>query len=146
MFESILVYQKKAQTGTLISDSLTYNISNNKNPFQTEIEDIPYRKWINILITTHRRVLEIYLDGKLYKTKIMPWFPKISNNYNIYLGENDGIDGAISRLEYYPNYTSASMAKYIYDKGRTNYLGFLSNNEILFELNRNSKNIASYSL
>ena len=114
--------------------------------FKVELENVPIREWFNIIITTHRTILEIYLNGKLYKTKIMPAYPKIDNGSNIYLAPNGGIDGKIAKLEYYPNYIISSRAQYIFNKGYTDYLGFLDKYKINFEIDKGMEKIASYAI
>jgi hypothetical protein len=89
------------------------------------ISNIPIQKWVNLIISVYGRTMDIYIDGKLVKTSLLPGVASVNNNANIYVTPKGGFDGWTSKLEYYPNSLNPQEAWNIYTKG---YGGsFLSN-------------------
>ena len=48
-----------------------------------EIVNVPIQRWVNIFISVFGRTLDVYLDGKLVKTGILPSIAKVNPNANI---------------------------------------------------------------
>jgi len=49
------------------------------------LENIPLQAWANVLITLNNRALDLYLDGKLVRTCVLPGVPKMSSGSNLIL-------------------------------------------------------------
>ena len=76
--------------------------SNTLKPYDIiSINNIPMKKWINVIIRVHGRVVDIYINGTLTKRK--QYDLVIKQNYgDIYTGSNYyGVDGYISSLRYF---------------------------------------------
>jgi hypothetical protein len=72
---------------------------------------------INLLISVYGRSLDVYLDGKLVKTSVLPGVAKINNNSNVYITPSGGFSGWTSKFQYFPNSTDPQTAWNIYQKG-----------------------------
>lgn len=81
------------------------------------ISNVPIQKWVNLLISVYGRTLDVYLDGKLVKTCIMPGIAKINQEAPIYITPQGGFSGWSSRLQYWPNASNPQDAWDIYMKG-----------------------------
>jgi hypothetical protein len=81
------------------------------------VSNIPIQKWVNLLISTYGRTLDVYLDGKLVKTCVLPGVTKINENANVYVTPAGGFSGWTSKFQYYPNSTDPQTAWNIYQKG-----------------------------
>ena len=81
------------------------------------VQNIPIQKWVNILISTYGRSLDVYLDGKLVKTSVMQGIAKINNTANVYVTPLGGFSGWTSKFQYFPNSTDPQSAWNIYQKG-----------------------------
>ena len=42
------------------------------------ISNVPIQKWVNLLVSVYGRTLDVYLDGKLVKTCVLPGVAKIN--------------------------------------------------------------------
>lgn len=93
-------------TGTTNSISHTCNVSN-----------VPIQAWCNLLISVYGRTLDIYLDGKLVNTCVLPGSAKVNENANVYITPLGGFSGWTSKFEYYPNATDPQTAWNIYQNG-----------------------------
>lgn len=88
--------------------------------FTCGISNVPIQKWVNILMSVYGRSMDLYLDGKLVRTCVMPGIAKVSSTTPIYLTPNGGFSGYTSKFEYWPNATNPQMAWNIYARGYTN--------------------------
>jgi hypothetical protein len=82
-----------------------------------EIANVPIQKWVNLFFSVYGRTLDVYIDGKLVRTGILPGTAKISSNANIYLTPNGGFNGWTSKLQYWNNASNPQMAWDTYMKG-----------------------------
>jgi hypothetical protein len=81
------------------------------------ISNIPIQKWVNLLISVYNRTLDVYLDGKLVKTCLLPGVAKVNQKAPIFLTPKGGFSGWTSKLQYWPNSTDPQEAWNIYTKG-----------------------------
>jgi hypothetical protein len=73
-----------------------------------DISNIPIGEWFQITVNVNQKEVEVYLDGKLYKTKVLVGSPVI-NSGNAYFGLGSTYSGFISSFHYSPTslpYTS----------------------------------------
>jgi hypothetical protein len=89
------------------------------------VANIPIQRWVNLLISVYGRTMDLYIDGKLVRTCLLPGVASVNNNSNIYVTPRGGFDGWTSKLEYYPNALNPQDAWNIYAKGYSG--GFFSN-------------------
>jgi len=81
------------------------------------ISNVPIQKWVNLLISTYGRTLDVYLDGKLVKTCVLPGVAKINQSADVYVTPIGGFAGWTAKFQYYPNSTDPQTAFNIYQKG-----------------------------
>jgi hypothetical protein len=81
------------------------------------VTNVPIQKWVNLLISTYGRTLDVYLDGKLVKTCVLPGVPKINQDASVYVTPAGGFAGWTAKFQYFPNSTDPQMAWNIYKKG-----------------------------
>jgi len=81
------------------------------------IPNIPIQRWVNILMSVYNRTLDLYLDGKLVKTCILPGVCKIDTNSSIFITPNGGFSGWTSKFQYWTSSTDPQSAWNIYKKG-----------------------------
>ena len=89
------------------------------------IANIPIQKWVNLIVSVYGRTMDLYIDGKLVRTCLLPGVASVNNDANIYVTPKGGFDGWTSKIAYYPNSLNPQDAWNIYVKG---YKGnFLTN-------------------
>ena len=91
--------------------------------------------------------MDIYIDGKLVKTNLLPGVASVNNNADIIVTPKGGFDGWTSKLEYYPNSLNPQEAWNIYIKGYggsflSNLLGYYS---VEISVQENGTTTNSYS-
>lgn len=89
------------------------------------VGNIPIQKWVNLIISVYGRTMDLYIDGKLVRTCLLPGVASVNNNAKIYVTPKGGFDGWTSKLEYYPNSLNPQDAWNIYTKGYSD--GIFSN-------------------
>jgi hypothetical protein len=75
-----------------------------------EIVNIPIQRWVNLFFSVYGRTLDVYIDGKLVRTGILPGTAKINPTANIFLTPNGGFNGWTSKLQYWNNSSNPQMA------------------------------------
>jgi len=93
------------------TDGTNYSI------FNCGIANIPIQKWCNLLISAYGRTLDIYLDGKLVRTCILPGVPKIDSAAPVYVTPNGGFSGWTSTFQYWSEPCDPQKAWNIYQAG-----------------------------
>jgi hypothetical protein len=89
------------------------------------VPNIPIQKWVNLVLSVYGRTLDLYIDGKLVRTCVMPGIAMINTNSDIYITPKGGFNGWTSKLQYWSNALNPQEAYNIYVKGYGG--GFFSN-------------------
>lgn len=61
--------------------------------------------------------VDVYIDGKLVKTCLLPGVANVNNNSDVYVTPLGGFNGWTSKFEYFPNSLNPQQAYNIYTKG-----------------------------
>ena len=102
------------------------NTDSTQPNFICGIPNIPIQKWSNFLMTSYGRTMDLYLDGKLVKTCLLPGVPKIESSASVYITPNGGFSGWTSSFKYWGESTNPQKAWDIYKEGYGgNWLGNL---------------------
>lgn len=88
------------------------------------VHNIPIQKWVNLSISVYNRSLDIYIDGKLVRTCMLPGVPKIDNSSNVLVTPGGGFSGFTTKLQYWDYAIDPQKAWNIYKLGYGD--GFLS--------------------
>jgi hypothetical protein len=81
------------------------------------IPNVPIQKWVNLVLSVYGRTLDLYIDGKLVRTCVMPGIAMINTNSNLYVTPNGGFNGWTSKLKYWPNALNPQEVWNNYTKG-----------------------------
>ena len=81
------------------------------------ISNVPIQRWCNLLISVYGRTLDIYLDGKLVRTCVLPGVAKIDSSAPVYVTPMGGFSGWTSRFQYWPESSNPQKAWDIYKAG-----------------------------
>ncbi len=81
------------------------------------ISNVPIQKWVNLLISVYGRTLDVYLDGKLVKTCILPGIAKINAEAPVYVTPQGGFSGWTSKFQYWANALNPQQAWDVYTSG-----------------------------
>jgi hypothetical protein len=96
-----------------------YPSSNSSSPtiHQCSITNIPLQKWVNLIVSLYGRTLDLYLDGKLVRTCVMPGVPKMSPDSNILVTPAGGFNGWTTNFQYWATASNPQEAYNIYKGG-----------------------------
>jgi len=81
------------------------------------VANVPIQRWCNVLISVYGRTLDLYLDGKLVRTCVLPGVAKIDTNAPLFVTPNGGFSGWTSRFQYWPDSSDPQKAWNIYKAG-----------------------------
>jgi hypothetical protein len=81
------------------------------------ISNVPIQKWSNFFISVYGRTLDLYLDGKLVRTCVLPGVANIDSNAPIYVTPKGGFSGWTARFQYWPEASNPQNAWDIYKAG-----------------------------
>jgi hypothetical protein len=131
-------------TGTTDPNSTTTNnatvpIAPSKSIVHTcNVSNIPIQKWTNLLVSVYGRTLDVYIDGKLVKTCLLPGVANVNQSAPVYITPKGGFSGFTSRMQYWPNATDPQAAYNVYAKGYGNsWLSFLGGYSVQVSVTKN---------
>jgi hypothetical protein len=81
------------------------------------IENIPIQKWFNIIVSLYGRTMDVYLDGKLVRTCVMPGVPQVNNSAPINVSSNGGFSGWTTTFKFWSDASNPQQAYNIYKDG-----------------------------
>lgn len=82
------------------------------------VTNFPLQKWVNLIISVYGRTLDIYLDGKLTQTCVLPGPSNMQKLSNVIVTpKSNGFDGLTSDLTYYSKPSNPQEAYNIYKSG-----------------------------
>ena len=95
---------------------VTMTLDNN-HPFETVVPNVPIQKWTNLLVSLNTKTLDIYLNGKLIRTGVLPSMPKMDPSAPLKLTPGGGFSGYTSRFNYWGDATNPQQAWNVYKSG-----------------------------
>jgi hypothetical protein len=105
---SVACYPQNQTTGTTSNTSIVH---------KCEVQNFPLQKWVNLIISLYGRTLDIYIDGKLFRTCVLPGVAKVATNTAIHVTPSGGFDGFTSNFQYWADSTNPQQAYNIYKSG-----------------------------
>ncbi len=67
------------------------------------VANVPIQKWVNLVLSVYGRTMDLYIDGKLVRTCLLPGIASVNSSADIYVTPAGGFDGWTSRLQYFPD-------------------------------------------
>lgn len=95
----------------------TASASSSSHTSTYTVKNFQLQKWVNLIVSVYGRTLDVYLDGKLVRTFVLPGVSKVSATSNVKITPNGGFDGATSSFQYWSNATNPQEAYNIYKSG-----------------------------
>ena len=81
------------------------------------VRNFPLQSWVNLIISLYGRTLDVYVDGKLVRTCVLPGVAKVNPDANIVVTPNGGFQGWTSNFEYWDDASNPQQAYNIYKSG-----------------------------
>ena len=110
------------------------------------VANIPIQKWVNLILSVYGRTMDIYIDGKLVRTCLLPGVASVNNNANIYVTPAGGFNGWTAKLQYFPNSINPQQAWNIYSQGYSNWLSMFNEYQVQLSLLQNGTTQSSLTI
>jgi len=81
------------------------------------ISNVPIQRWCNFFLSVYGRTLDLYLDGKLVRTCVLPGVAKIDPDAPVYVTPMGGFSGWTTRFQYWPDASNPQKAWDVYKVG-----------------------------
>jgi hypothetical protein len=81
------------------------------------VANVPIQRWVNVIVSLYGRTMDVYIDGKLVRTCVLPGVAKIANNAPVYVTPLGGFSGYTANIHYYADSLNPQEAYNIYRKG-----------------------------
>ena len=99
------------------------------------IENINLQKWVCVIIVLNTRSLDVYINGKLARTCVLPGVPMVNNSSDLYIAPGEdistdavcgtppsdtnlcGFGGFLGNIKFYPSAKNPQQVWDIYRKG-----------------------------
>ena len=93
-----------------------------------DIQDIDLQRWINITISVNGRIVDIYYDGKLNRSCVLPDIPSApaTGLQSILVGQKGGYGGKVSGIQFFAYPLTPDRIYSIYQAGPRGSAGFMS--------------------
>lgn len=108
---SLAVYPGDEDIDTASSDTSNFIVHS------CAVANIPIQKWVNLFISVYGRTLDIYIDGKLVRTCVLPGTAVIDANAPVYITPYGGFSGWTSNFQYWSESSDPQKVWNIYKKG-----------------------------
>ena len=118
-------------------DGSSTSTENNSVVHTCVLANVPIQKWVNLVISVYGRSMDLYIDGKLVRTCLLPGTANINNNADIHVTPRGGFDGWTSKLQYYPNSLNPQEVWNIYVKGYSSGLSMFGTYQVQISLMEN---------
>ena len=104
--------------------SSSINAKTNIQVHDCVLNGVPLQKWTNVILSMNNRTLDIYLDGKLRRTCLLPGVPKGNPSSDMYVAgsprpEDIGFSGFLSDLKVYTYAMTPREAYNLYRNGHS---------------------------
>ena len=96
--------------------------SSTGDKFTCTVENVPLQTWFSVSVTVFQRNLDIYINGKLVKSCVLPGVPRPAAG-DIVVGNGGGFSGSICNVHSYPSMLGPSDAAAFFSAG-TNCASF----------------------
>lgn len=85
-----------------------------------DIQEIDLQRWINILVAVNGRIVDVYYDGKLSRSCVLPDLPEAGSPRSaqgIQIGDRGGFSGQISGIQFFAYALTPDRIYAIYQRG-----------------------------
>ena len=105
------------ENATITSTDVSSSGADSVSIHRCMVANVPIQKWVNVLISTYGRSLDIYIDGKLVRTCVLPGVARIESSTPVYITPNGGFAGWTAKFQYWPESCDPQKAWNIYKAG-----------------------------
>lgn len=92
-----------------------------------DVQDIDLQRWINITISVNGRIVDVYYDGKLNRSCVLPDIPTAPDQgvQSVVIGQSGGFGGKMSQIQFFGYPLTPDRIYSIYQAGPASAGGLL---------------------
>lgn len=91
------------------------------------VSNVAVQRWVNLIVSVYGRSMDVYIDGKLVKTCLLPGVANVNNSADVYITPSGGFSGWTSKFQYYPYPINPQEAWNIYSNGFSSWFTAITN-------------------
>jgi hypothetical protein len=110
------------------------------------VANVPIQKWVNLVVSVYGRTMDLYIDGKLVRTCLLPGVASVNNNADVYVTPAGGFNGWTSKLQYYPNSLNPQEVWNIYTRGYSSWTSMFNAYQVQISLIANGTTQSSVTI
>jgi hypothetical protein len=110
------------------------------------VANIPIQKWVHLTVSVYMRTMDIYIDGKLVKTCLLPGTANVNNAADLHITPSGGFDGWTTKLSYFPHAMNPQDVWNIYAKGPLGWMSSMPSYHVQVSLVENGTTQSSVTL
>ena len=110
------------------------------------VANVPIQKWVNLVVSVYGRSMDVYIDGKLVRTCLLPGVASVNNNSNVYVTPQGGFEGWTAKLQYYPDSLNPQEVWNNYTRGYSNWTSMFSSYQLKVSLVENGNTQSSVTI
>jgi hypothetical protein len=122
------VQSDSLETATL---NATYNVQqmdsgllDASSPSGCDLPEVDLQRWVNIVVAVNGKTVDVYLDGKLARSCVLPNYFKVDSSYSGYLLSHGGFGGDIANVTMYDTAMNPEVVYKNYIAGPEQATGF----------------------
>lgn len=105
-----------ASNNTLRVTVSVFPVGTGTGTFTCAVENIPIQSWFSVSVTTFQRNLDVYINGRLVKSCVLPGLPKAAIG-DIILNDAGGFSGSICNVHTYETMLGPEDTMKFFDAG-----------------------------
>lgn len=98
------------------SSAASSDLNGTGDVFTCSVENVPLQSWFSVSVTTFQRNLDIYINGRLVKSCVLPGVPKPAYG-DIILNDNGGFSGSICNVHSHSGMITPEEAQSFFARG-----------------------------
>ena len=106
---TVSIYPGTSGSGSSSSPAPSNSASASGDSYTCTVENVPLQTWFAVSVTVFQRNMDIYINGKLVKSCVLPGVPRPAVG-DILVGDNRGFSGSVCNVHSYPKMLGPSDA------------------------------------
>lgn len=121
-------YTKRTNFDQLLSGSSAGNMfAPTMETPMCDLQDIDLQRWINVTVSVNGRIVDVYYDGKLARSCVLPDIPSApaTGLQSVVIGQKGGFGGKVSGIQFFAYPLTPDRIYSIYQAGPRGAAGFI---------------------
>lgn len=81
------------------------------------VTNVPIQKWVNLMVSVFNKTMDVYMDGKLVRTCMLPGLPRLDSMADLAITPAGGFSGFTSKLQFWEDAADPQRAWDTYRAG-----------------------------